>query len=77
MTQRVSVRYNVQLIAEDMASRGLQPVDVARQAELSPATISRFFDGRHQTARTAARIAKILKRPIARYIVREAQAAVA
>lgn len=62
-------RFDVALMQQDMAVKGWQPADLAATAELVPSTLSRFLNGRHQTARIAKRIAKALGQPLKRYVV--------
>ena len=54
------IRYNVALMQEDLAARGLQPVDLARAMGVAASTVTRFLKGQHQTAKTAHRIAVAL-----------------
>lgn len=72
-----TVRYDVALIQEDMASLGLQSIDVARRCRPSAAasSVTRFLHGTHQTARMAKRIARALRHPLERYTLRASEAA--
>lgn len=71
------IRYNVQLLAADMASNGWAKLDFARAAEVSDMTVIRFLRGDHQTPRTAAKLAPALGRPVERYLIRSEQGAAA
>lgn len=61
--------YNVDLIRDDMALKGWLPTDLAKQADVSDMTISRFLNGEVQTPPTAKKIADALGRPVKRYYV--------
>jgi lambda repressor-like predicted transcriptional regulator len=63
------VEYNVRTILEDMAARGWMNRDLAREAGLGTATISRFLNGEAQTAKAAKKIATALGRSVRRYLV--------
>lgn len=68
-------RFDTGLMQQDMAAKGWQPADLAAAADdMVPSTLSRFLNGKHQTARIAKRIAKALGQPLKRYIVVEKQA---
>lgn len=62
--------FDVAKVAEDMAARGWMPTDLAREAAVSNATVSRFLNRKLQTAKTARKIAAALKKPVGRYLVR-------
>jgi transcriptional regulator with XRE-family HTH domain len=66
-----SVQYDVQLMAEDMASMGWQKADLARRAKTSPMAVTRFLRREFQTARTAKKLATALRHPVERYVVRQ------
>lgn len=68
--QRVTFRTG--LVVEDMTALGWQSIDLARRCQVAPSTVTRFLSGQRQTARVAAKIAKALRRPIERYVIREA-----
>lgn len=57
--QRAS-RYDVAAMQRDMENKGWLPVDLARAAEVSHMAVSRFFAGKHQTARIAKKLAVAL-----------------
>lgn len=66
--------YNVGLILEDMATKGWLPTHLAKAADCSDMTISRFLRSETQTAPIAKKIAKALGYDVARYLVRAAVA---
>ena len=57
---------------DDMATKGLNPVDVARAEQMAPSTVTRFLNGQRQTVKTAARIAAALGSSVRRYLVKAA-----
>lgn len=63
------VRFNVQLIAEDMAAKGWAKLDLATKAAVSDMTVIRFLRGEVQTARTAKKLARALGFSVRRYLV--------
>lgn len=72
MTQTLTkpvVRYNTQLLAEDLARKEWTAADAARESNLSSKTVERFLSGEFQTLRTAKALARALKRSVGRYIV--------
>lgn len=52
---------------DDLDDRGWLKTDLARAAELSDMTVSRFFRGKQQNARTAKKLADALGQPLRRY----------
>lgn len=64
-----TVRYNTQLMAEDMAAKGWSKDDFARRAGVSDMTVIRFLRGDAQTAPTAKKLADALGKGVSRYIV--------
>lgn len=60
--------FNLDRMRVDMAAKGWQPKDLALQAGVSGATVSRFFDGIHQTNRTAKKLATALGFSVRRYL---------
>ncbi len=67
--------YNADLVRDDMALEGWLPTDLAREAEVSDMTVSRFLSGEVQTAPTAKKIADALGKSVKRYYIpREAVA---
>ncbi len=67
-TRKPRVRYKVALMAHDMAARGWLNTDLARAADLSDMTVTRWFTGQHRTARTAEKLARALGQPLGRYL---------
>lgn len=63
------VRFDSQLLAEDMAAKGWLGADLAREAGVADMTVIRFLRNERQTARVAKKLAKALGRPIRRYII--------
>lgn len=61
--------YNVSLMLVDMAEKGWLATHLAKAADVSDMTVSRFIQGKHQTAPTAKKLAKALGRSIRRYLV--------
>lgn len=68
----MAVRYDVERLDEDMAARGWQPIDLARHANVSRMTVSRWRNGDVQTARTTAKLAAAMGYSPRRYLVRRA-----
>ena len=66
-TQRPS--YNVSQMLADMAEKGWLATHLARAADVSDMTVSRFLSGDVQTAPTAKKLSKALGRSIRRYLV--------
>lgn len=62
-------RWNVELMAADMALRGWNTYDVARRAGKAHKTIHRFLTGDVQTTKTAAAIAKVFGFSTRRYFL--------
>lgn len=60
--------YDVALFRADMTARGWLPIDLARAAEVSHMTVSRFFSGERRTARTAKKLAIALGHSLRRYL---------
>lgn len=57
-------------IERDMALRGWNQQELARQAKLSAATVNRFLRGSQRTAKTLKSIAYALDKPIDAYIAK-------
>ncbi len=72
-----TAQYDVTTMQTDMTAKGWLVMDLARKADISHMTVARFFEGRHQTARTAKKIAKALGHSVRRYIVSAESTAVA
>ena len=68
-TLRPRTTYNAERIVDDMARRGWNNSDLARAANLSNMTITRFLRREAQTAKTAERISRALGHSIRRYII--------
>lgn len=66
---RPVVRYDVQLMAEDMVGLGLNNVRLAARARVSDMTVIRFLRGERQTAKTAKKLAEALGKKPGRYVV--------
>lgn len=71
---RHTVTYDITKLAEDMANHGWDQTDLAREAGVSVATVSRFFSGEYRTNPTAKRLAIALGYAVRRYIVRSQDA---
>lgn len=63
------VRYNTQLLAEDMARKGWLKQDLAREASVADMTVIRFLRGEVQTPKTALKLATALGHDVDRYLV--------
>ena len=68
------VEFNVQLLAEDMAAKGLNKLDLSVRAGVADMTVIRFLRGDHQTARTAKKLATALGYSVRRYLRQKAAA---
>lgn len=69
-TTSPTVRFNAQLMAEDIAAKGWSPAEFARRAKVADMTVYRFLDGTSQTAPTAKKLATKLGHPVERYLIR-------
>ncbi len=67
--QTPTVRYKLDLMRVHQAERGWNDLALAQEANLHASTVSRFFNGSFQTARTAKAIAIALGYPVRTYIV--------
>lgn len=74
-TRHPLVRFNTQLLAEDMALRGWNKLTLAQRAGVADMTVIRFLTGERQTARTAKALADALGFSVRRYLVRSGEAA--
>ena len=63
------VTFNAQLMAEDMAIKGLNKLELAQKAGLADMTVIRFLRGEHQTSKTAHKLAKALGHSVRRYLI--------
>jgi plasmid maintenance system antidote protein VapI len=61
--------FDGQLMAEDMAAKGLNRIGLAKRAKVADMTVIRFLRGDIQTPTTALKLAKALGHPVRRYIV--------
>jgi transcriptional regulator with XRE-family HTH domain len=61
------IKFNHQLMAEDIAERGWTPAEFARRACVADMTVYRFLGGVSQTAPTAKKLADALGHPVRRY----------
>ncbi len=75
-TQRGSTyerpRFDVPRMVNDMAERGWVATDLARAADVSDMTVSRFLRGTRQTATTAKKLASAMGYSVRRYVVSRA-----
>ena len=62
------IRFNHQLMAEDMAANGWTAAEFARRAEVADMTVYRFLEGTSQTAPTAKKLADALGFDVRRYL---------
>lgn len=69
-TRPAVIKFNHQLMAEDMAEHGWTPAEFARRADVSDMTVYRFLDGTSQTAPTAKKLAEALGYTVRRYLSR-------
>jgi transcriptional regulator with XRE-family HTH domain len=67
--QRPRAHYNVQRFVDDMADRGVNISQLAREAGLSHTSVGDFLTGQHQTAKTAKKMAEALGRSVRRYLL--------
>lgn len=67
-------RFDVAQMQADLDARGWQPTDLADRAGVAASTVSRFFSGEIQTARTAKKLAEALGYSLRRYLLRKAVA---
>lgn len=59
--------YDYRQVERDAASRGWDGKELARQADVSAMTVSRFFRGHPIAPRTAKKLASALGRSLKRY----------
>lgn len=69
------VTFNTQLLAEDLAVKGWNKLELACRAGVSDMTVIRFLRGERQTNRTAKKLAGALGYSVRRYLVRQSQEA--
>lgn len=75
-TAATPVEFDTQRMAEDMALRGWNKLDLARRAKVADMTVIRFLRGERQTNGTAKKLAKALGHSVRRYLI-SSQSAVA
>jgi transcriptional regulator with XRE-family HTH domain len=63
------VRFDAELMAEDMAVKGWSKLDLANKAGVVDMTVIRFLRGERQTAKTAVKLAKALGYSVRRYLI--------
>lgn len=63
------IRFDTRRLREDMVLRGWNKVDLAKRAGVDDMTITRFLNRKHQTAKSAYKIADALGYPVSRYII--------
>lgn len=68
-TQSTGVTYDIGRLKADMAAKGWIAQDLARAANVSHMTVSRFLRGERQTARAAQKLALALGYQVKRYLV--------
>jgi len=71
------VRFNAQLMAEDMELRGWSRNELAKRAGVADNTVYRFLRGEFQTGATARKLARALRRNVRRYLISNVNQAVA
>jgi transcriptional regulator with XRE-family HTH domain len=69
-TTATPIRFNAQLMAEDMAEKGWLAIELARRAKVSDQTVYRFLEGSTQTPPIAKKLATALGRSVRRYLIR-------
>lgn len=63
------IRFDAQLMAEDMAMKGWTKLDLATKAGVADMTVIRFLRGERQTAPTAKKLARALGHSVRRYLL--------
>ncbi len=63
------VRFDAQLLAEDMAVKGWTKLELANRAGVSDMTVIRFLRGERQTAPTAKKLSAALGYSVRRYLI--------
>lgn len=69
VSERPKASYDVARLTADMALRGWNGSDLAREANISHMTVSRFMRGEAQTAKTAKKLALALGYSVRRYLM--------
>ena len=67
--------YDIARMRDDMAAKGWIPQDLARAAEVSHMTVSRFLRGERQTPRAAKKLSRALGRGSSYYLIRSSSEA--
>lgn len=70
------MEFNSQLMAEDMAVKGWNKLDLAKRARVADMTVIRFLRGDNQTAATAKKLARALGYSVRRYLISSREAVV-
>lgn len=69
------VAYDGRLMLEDAATKGLDPKSLARKSRgISLRTVYRFLSNQVQTTATAKELARVIGRPVGRYVIRSQRA---
>lgn len=63
------IRFDAQLMAEDMAIKGWSKLDLAKAAGVADMTVIRFLRSERQTAKSARKLAKALGFSVRRYLI--------
>lgn len=61
--------YDARLMAEDMAIKGWNKLELSRKAGVADMTVIRFLRGENQTAPTAKKLAEALGHSVRRYLI--------
>lgn len=69
-----TVRFDVERMRDDIATKGWQPADLADRAGVARSTVGRFLNGEFQTARTAKKLAETLGYSVRRYLISSSRA---
>ncbi len=65
------VRFDVERMRDDATAQGLNGAGLARLAQVSEMTVSRFWRGRAKSPVTAKKLADALGFPLQRYVIEE------
>lgn len=68
------IRFDGQRMAEDMALRGWNKLELAQRARVADMTVIRFLRGERQTAKTAKKLATALGYSVRRYLISSREA---
>jgi transcriptional regulator with XRE-family HTH domain len=69
---RTFLVYDIPRLQHDLAAKGWLPTDLAKKAEVSHMTVSRFLRGLAQTPRTAKKLSRALGHPPDHYLLPQA-----